>query len=74
METIADQVGADATLTVHVSYFAICFLHNQSEGYVCSRNIHSLAQRLTPAQDPLNLIWQAQRFKNDIVFSPFMYV
>lgn len=72
MGTIADQVGPDATLTVRVGYFGICLSLNHSKGFVCSDSVQYLAGQLTPAQDPLNLIWQAQRLKNDILFSPLM--
>jgi Ca2+ regulator and membrane fusion protein Fig1 len=71
LESVVDNVGPNAVLRVNVGYFGICYSLNHGD-YVCSRNIQSLAQRLNSEEDPLNLIWQAQKFKDEAVFSPFM--
>lgn len=58
--------AAQATLQVRVGYFGICVVQN--EPMRCSTDIGSLAARLSESQDPLNLIWEAHRFKDDVLF------
>ena len=72
---IANIVGA-AQLEVRVGYFGICISPNGGGGgdgsFLCSNNASALAAQVTVDQDPLNLIWVASTFKDNIVFPYLM--
>lgn len=63
---IANIVGT-AQLEVRVGYFGICITPDGG-GYLCSNNATALAEQVSVDQDPLNLIWVAETFKDSIVF------
>lgn len=65
MSAISTIVG-NAMLEVRVGYFGICV--NSDGAFLCSNNATSLAAQVTVDQDPLNLIWVANTFKDQIVF------
>jgi Ca2+ regulator and membrane fusion protein Fig1 len=56
-----------AVLEVRVGYFGICTTPDGS-GWLCSNNATALASQTAQDQDPLNLIWVAQTFKDAVVF------
>ena len=62
-----------AVLEVRVGYFGLCVSHAGGI-WLCSNNPAGMASQFRPAQDPLNLIWAAAKFKDDIVFSGLLYV
>ena len=62
-----------STLEVRTGYFTVCVKHADST-WECRRDAASLVQHVRPDQDPLNLVWQSQKFKDDIVFYPLMSV
>lgn len=63
---IANLVGA-AQLEVRVGYFGICITPDGGS-FLCSNNATLLAQQLSIDEDPLNLIWVAETFKDSVVF------
>lgn len=63
---IANIVG-DAGLEVRVGYFGLC-VNADGGSFLCSNNATLLAELVTIDQDPLNLIWVANTFKNSVVF------
>ena len=62
---IANIVG-NAQLEVRVGYFGVCV--NDDGSWLCSNNATALAERVSVQQDPFNLIWVAQTFKDMVVF------
>lgn len=69
---IANIVG-QAQLEVRVGYFGICIAPDGGTGnFLCSNNATLLAQQVSIDQDPLNLIWIANTFKNSVVFPYLM--
>jgi len=68
---IANIVG-NADLLVRVGYFGICIQYSGS-AFMCNNNATALADLVTVDQDPLNLIWVAQTFKDSIVF-PYLII
>ena len=54
-------------LEVLVGYFGLCVTPD-SGGYLCSNNATLLAESISIDEDPLNLIWVAETFKNSVVF------
>lgn len=67
---IANIVGR-ATLEVRVGYFGICIAPDGGS-FLCSNNATLLAQQVSIDQDPMNLIWVADTFKNSVVFPYLM--
>jgi hypothetical protein len=67
---IANIVGT-AQLEVRVGYFGICISPNGGS-FLCSNNASALAEQVSVDNDPLNLIWVANTFQNDIVFPYLM--
>lgn len=65
VNAIANIVG-NAQLEVRVGYFGLCV--NNGGSFLCSNNATALAEQASIDQDPLNLIWVAETFKNSIVF------
>jgi Ca2+ regulator and membrane fusion protein Fig1 len=63
---IATVVG-NAKLAARVGYFGIC-INPDGGSWLCSNNATALANEVSTAQDPLNLIWLASQFKDMIVF------
>ncbi|KAF4556142.1 Hypothetical protein D9617_1g080170 [Elsinoe fawcettii] len=68
---IANIVG-DAMLEVRVGYFGLCITPDGSS-FLCSNNATLLAEQISIDQDPLNLIFIANTFKNDVVF-PYLII
>ncbi|KAH9826382.1 membrane fusion mating protein FIG1 [Teratosphaeria destructans] len=68
---IANIVGR-AQLEVRVGYFGIC-VNPDGGSFLCSNNATLLAEQVSVDQDPLNLIWVADTFKNDVVF-PYLLI
>ncbi|WPG97796.1 Hypothetical protein R9X50_00057700 [Acrodontium crateriforme] len=68
---IANIVG-QAHLEVRVGYFGIC-VGNDGGDFLCSNNATLLAEQVSVDQDPLNLIWIAETFKNAVVF-PYLII
>ncbi|CAF9907567.1 hypothetical protein IMSHALPRED_005570 [Imshaugia aleurites] len=68
---IANIVG-QAQLEVRVGYFGIC-INPDGGSFLCSNNASSLATQVSVDQDPLNLIWVANTFKDNIVF-PYLII
>jgi hypothetical protein len=56
-----------AMLEVRVGYFGVCVTQDGTS-FLCSNNATALAQNINIDQDPLNLIWVAQTFKDAVVF------
>ncbi|KAI9847225.1 MAG: hypothetical protein M1838_000985 [Thelocarpon superellum] len=68
---IANIVG-NAQLQARVGYFGICI--DPGDGaWLCSNNASSLASQVSVDQDPLNLIWVATTFKDNIIF-PYLII
>ena len=67
---IANIVG-QAHLEVRVGYFGIC-INPDGGGFLCSNNATLLAEQISVDQDPLNLIWVAETFKDEVVFPYLM--
>jgi len=63
---IANIVGP-AQLEVRVGYFGLC-VNPDGGSFLCSNNATLLAEQVSVDQDPLNIIWVATTFKNDVVF------
>ena len=63
---IANLVG-DAQLEVRVGYFGVC-VNPDGGSFLCSNNVTLLAEQISIDEDPLNLIWVAETFKNSVVF------
>ena len=59
----------DAQLEVRVGYFGICINpYGQGTSWLCGNNVTLLAQQIDMTEDPVNLIWVAETFKNSVVF------
>ena len=59
------------SLEVRAGYFALCVKY--ADGiWDCNSDVATLAARLEPADDPLNLIWQSAKFRDSIVFYGLM--
>jgi len=69
---IKNIVGS-SLLEVRVGYFGLCVTQDGS-GYLCSNNATALALNVNVDQDPMNLIWIAQTFKDAVVFPYLLYV
>jgi len=67
---IATVVG-NARLAARVGYFGIC-INPDGGSWLCSNNATALANEVSLADDPLNLIWLASQFKDMIVFPYLM--
>lgn len=63
---IANIVGR-SILEVRVGYFGLCIAPDGGE-FLCSNNATLLAEQVSIDQDPLNLIWIAETFKDSVVF------
>ncbi|KAK3075593.1 hypothetical protein LTR53_000931 [Teratosphaeriaceae sp. CCFEE 6253] len=68
---IANIVG-QAQLEVRVGYFGIC-VNPDGGDFLCSNNATLLAEQVSVDQDPLNLIWVAETFKDQVVF-PYLLI
>lgn len=64
---IANLVS-NAGIEVRVGYFGICVNDDSGDSFLCSNNATLLAEQVSIDQDPLNLIWVANTFKNSVVF------
>ncbi|CAC9888935.1 unnamed protein product [Aureobasidium pullulans] len=63
---IANIVG-QTQLEVRVGYFGLC-IASTAGNYLCSNNATLLAEQISIDEDPMNLIWVANTFKNSVVF------
>lgn len=63
---IGNIVG-NAQMEVRIGYFGICVTPDGGS-FLCSNNATALAQNINMDQDPLNLIWVGQTFKDAVVF------
>jgi hypothetical protein len=77
--TFANLTSSNATLQVRVGYMAMC-LQVPSGEWTCSKNAETLANVVRGFNlasggnnDPLNLIWIANNFKEHIVIDELMY-
>jgi len=70
--TSIQSIVGSAQLEVRVGYFGICA--NNGGDWLCSNNATALSESYNMQQDPLNLIWVAKTFKDNIVFPYLMYV
>ncbi|TVY15671.1 hypothetical protein LARI1_G004965 [Lachnellula arida] len=68
---ISNVVG-NARLAARVGYFGIC-INPDGGSWLCSNNATALANEVSLADDPLNLIWLASQFKDMIVF-PYLII
>lgn len=71
VSAIGNIVGA-ANIEVRVGYFGLCV--NNGGSWLCSNNATALADQASIDQDPLNLIWVANTFKDAVVFPYLMLV
>ncbi|EME78198.1 uncharacterized protein MYCFIDRAFT_46762 [Pseudocercospora fijiensis CIRAD86] len=69
---IANIVG-ETHLEVRVGYFGLCVNADGGGSFLCSNNATLLAEQISIDQDPLNLIWVANTFKNSVVF-PYLLI
>jgi hypothetical protein len=60
------------SLEVRTGYFGLCVSYAGGI-WICSSDSAGLSRQFQPYQDPLNLIWASQKFKDSIVFSGLMY-
>ena len=68
-----DSVVNGALLEIRTGYLSLCVKF--PDGFWdCRRNAMTLAEHLRPEQDPLNLLWQSQKFRDNIVFYPLLSV
>lgn len=67
---IANIVG-QAQMEVRVGYFGLC-INPDGGSFLCSNNATLLAEQISIDQDPLNLIWVAETFKDEVVFPYLM--
>ena len=67
---IANIIGG-ATMEVRVGFFGIC-ISPDNGAFICNANATALAEIVTVDQDPLNVIWLAERFKDTVVFPYLM--
>lgn len=69
---LASQVTDVANLELRIGFFGICLRSPSFEDFTCSRDAQSLAAHLTSVMDPLNLLWQASRFRTGVLFPYLM--
>lgn len=60
-----------AQMEARVGFFGIC-VNPDGGAWLCSNNATVLANQVSMDQDPLNLIWLAEQFKDMIVFPYLM--
>ena len=73
IDTLSDHLVNRTRLEVRTGYFSLCV--KGADGlWKCRRNATILAKDLHPDQDPLNLVWQSQKFRDSVVFSPLLLV
>lgn len=60
-------------MEVRVGFFGIC-ISPDNGAFICNANATALAEIVTVDQDPLNVIWLAERFKDTVVFPYLMWV
>ncbi|KAK9457866.1 Ca2+ regulator and membrane fusion protein Fig1-domain-containing protein [Dipodascopsis uninucleata] len=68
---LAGLVGV-TTYEVRIGFFGICMTNNPAS-WLCSENATALAEQLTAAEDPLNILHLAQTFREKIVF-PYLLI
>lgn len=65
------SIAGSAHLQARVGFFGIC-INPDGGAWLCSNNATALANEISVDQDPLNLIWMANQFKDMIVFPYLM--
>lgn len=73
LSSILHEVRGTSQLEVRVGYFGYC-VRRPNIGWICSSDGQALLEQFGPDQDPLNLLWIANRFQSDTVFTGLMYV
>jgi hypothetical protein len=73
IHTALENIAGDTQLAARVGFFGIC-ISPEGGGWLCSNNATALANEIDVDQDPLNLIWLAEQFKDMIVFPYLMWV
>jgi hypothetical protein len=71
VNTAISNIVGGAHLQTRVGYFGIC-VNPDGGSWLCSNNATALANEVSVDQDPLNLIWLASQFKDQIVFPYLM--
>jgi hypothetical protein len=79
--TFASLVSTNTTpispLEIRVGYMGFC-MPDFTGNWICSRHASSLAKTINDTKpmigDPFNLIWIANNFQSQIVFSGLMYI
>lgn len=74
---LTDLVGSpNPSLEIRVGYMGIC-VSSLTEDWICSPHASTLARTINDTNpitgDPLNLIWIADNFRSQVVFSGLMY-
>ncbi|KAF2461439.1 Ca2+ regulator and membrane fusion protein Fig1-domain-containing protein [Lineolata rhizophorae] len=68
MSTVFDGLKGSAQLEVRAGYFGLCVRHGGII-WVCGSDTEGLVEQIGRANDPLNLIWMASKFRDDVIFS-----
>ena len=71
VHTAISNIVGRAQMEARVGYFGIC-VNPDGGAWLCSNNATVLANQVSMDQDPLNLIWLAEQFKDMIVFPYLM--
>ena len=66
-----ENIVSSARLAARIGFFGIC-ISPDGGGWLCSNNATALANEIDVDQDPLNLIWLSEQFKDMIVFPYLM--
>jgi len=70
VHTAISNIVCDARLQIRVGCFGLCVNPDGSDNsWLCSNNATALAYHVSVDEDPLNLIWVANRFKETLVIS-----
>ena len=65
-------VNNSSGLEVRTGYFGLCVRYAGGI-WLCSSDSSGLATQFQAYQDPLNLIWASQTFKDGVLFSGLLY-
>lgn len=68
---IVSGISAQAQIEVRVGFFGLCVAAEHTDWH-CDGNTSILAQKLDKTSDPLNLLWIASRFKDQVFLSVLM--
>ncbi|KAK2768254.1 hypothetical protein FQN54_000106 [Arachnomyces sp. PD_36] len=67
------NTSSSASLEVRVGYFGLC-ASLEGQGWTCATDSNSLTENLNATHDPLNLIWVADRFQNQVFLSALIII